>query len=680
MRKFTIGKAKRFFALPLVFMLIFSVMPAVYAQASETAAPWFPVPVYEAGQHASTQTHHAPQHNFHTGEYGVVTYDRWDGLTFVYIPPYFVHFNSHINPNDVSLIKVLFPTRTVWPCGYISGSSWSFSVCVIDWFLVEEINCLLARLGYSNTITLEDILSFRSQASAFDLPPPLVPVKERFDRGDGVRFYYFVINTEYRGGESFVVVARRIWNTFEGRYIWSNTVHAASAFSINETYIASVNAVLLNEGFHPVSMQELIDFRNQSSVHYFPDIFQAAWRNARFVNNQPAIRSSNNALASEIAQFLDGNNHNITRVYRTITDMGHHFVDTRKNTGIRNAISQGFRNDAFSQVKPFSPGFVDTVLNNTYFVLTQHHPERRGGGSYHNRQAHSFVWVRVNPDRQRSNYITTNSFFRYHNVPDGRYRVTWGRLPRGITAPDYIVVRNGRFEVMHEIIGDVPPGRITTTLTINEDRRFRYGEIRWSEWNINVPEARIDACTFTTLHELAHALGLGETLADLFAEKFMGIDSRGRADYNLAYNSTLDRLLLERAGAVRFWEAAYSSNADFGALWDEYFGDIISHDEIQLIRGISLETNHRLLYGFRPYLEREFQNFTGISTERAFTQFHNDLVSLIERGNRHDNRTFERFRGWVDAYVSFAVTHNVRPSASVLDNVVASHIQRYRGF
>ena len=100
---------------------------------------------------------------------------------------------------------------------------------------------------------------------------------------------------------------------------------------------------------------------------------------------------------------------------------------------------------------------------------------------------------------------------------------------------------------------------------------------------------------------------------------------------------------------------------------------------IALIRGISFQTNHHV-YSYRLYLLRQFEAFTGASLEQSFTQFHRDLISLIEQGNRRDNRTFERFRGWVDAYVHFAQTHNVRPEVSVFDHIIASHIQRYRGF
>jgi len=95
-----------------------------------------------------------------------------------------------------------------------------------------------------------------------------------------------------------------------------------------------------------------------------------------------------------------------------------------------------------------------------------------------------------------------------------------------------------------------------------------------------------------SLHEVGHALGLGESLTGLFAEEFMGIAysvqepiwqrslletyQTGRWSGGIYYNSTFDRSLLGRLEAENraadFWYAAFHSNAEYAQLWDRYGG------------------------------------------------------------------------------------------------------------
>jgi len=177
----------------------------------------------------------------------------------------------------------------------------------------------------------------------------------------------------------------------------------------------------------------------------------------------------------------------------------------------------------------------------------------------------------------------------------------------------------------------------------------------------------------TAIHEMGHAFGLGETLADLNMEIFLGLNSSIRSRHNLAYNSTFDRILLEAAGTSRFWAAAYDSNAAYEKLWDETFGSIITHTELELVRGVAL-------FGLTNSQARaRFLATAGVSIETASVEIFEDLVLLL---NRHGDIPVQvaascRLNRWVDFYVAFAMQYNIAASHSVFDWVIQNHHTRF---
>ena len=88
------------------------------------------------------------------------------------------------------------------------------------------------------------------------------------------------------------------------------------------------------------------------------------------------------------------------------------------------------------------------------------------------------------------------------------------------------------------------------------------------------------------IHEVGHVLGLGESLAHLFEEKFMGLESPLRPG-NWERDSSFDRALLAVAGPEAFWNAAFTSNTAYGDLWDVHFGHLISFADLQMARGLA---------------------------------------------------------------------------------------------
>ena len=181
----------------------------------------------------------------------------------------------------------------------------------------------------------------------------------------------------------------------------------------------------------------------------------------------------------------------------------------------------------------------------------------------------------------------------------------------------------------------------------------------------------------TALHEVGHALGLGETLADLMAETFMGQDATRRTQHNLAYNSTFDRILLETVGASKFWAAAYHSNEAFATLWNETFGNIITHVELEVVRGVSLATTTN------TSTANAFQSSANVSAQMAATSLFSYLQLLMnnERGAANTSSDVlasaqTNLTNLVNTYVSFAERNNIAASHSVLNWVIESHHAR----
>jgi len=88
----------------------------------------------------------------------------------------------------------------------------------------------------------------------------------------------------------------------------------------------------------------------------------------------------------------------------------------------------------------------------------------------------------------------------------------------------------------------------------------------------------------TALHEIAHALGAGEGMANLFAEEFLGITEKSeRASYrDPLYNSGFERTLLNRTDPKTFWKAAFASDQEFGKLWDKHIPELCYADLVKL--------------------------------------------------------------------------------------------------
>jgi hypothetical protein len=88
-------------------------------------------------------------------------------------------------------------------------------------------------------------------------------------------------------------------------------------------------------------------------------------------------------------------------------------------------------------------------------------------------------------------------------------------------------------------------------------------------------------------HEFGRALGLESSLTRLFSSSFSGeYLSDLPATRDMHYTIGFDRTLLNSVGdASQFWNAAFTSNAEYAKLWDVHIKEI-SFNDIQIARGM----------------------------------------------------------------------------------------------
>ena len=90
----------------------------------------------------------------------------------------------------------------------------------------------------------------------------------------------------------------------------------------------------------------------------------------------------------------------------------------------------------------------------------------------------------------------------------------------------------------------------------------------------------------TAIHEIGHALGLGEPLAHMLDEELLGVEYSKRNWYR---SSNFDRVLLSKVNPVDFWRAAFSSNQAYAKLWNTYMSHIARFDDMQIARVVATD-------------------------------------------------------------------------------------------
>ena len=129
-----------------------------------------------------------------------------------------------------------------------------------------------------------------------------------------------------------------------------------------------------------------------------------------------------------------------------------------------------------------------------------------------------------------------------------------------------------------------------------------------------------------------------------------------------------------RGRESHFWEAAFHSNARFSEMWDNEFGDYITAEDLEIIRGV----HFNILFDDSPanntVRDRFVEFFGGVSPETAAFILKNEWNNFIN-GENDDLLMID----WLVAmHREFAEENNINPEPSVHDFVILSHVYRYR--
>ncbi|MCL1987733.1 MAG: hypothetical protein FWG64_07165 [Firmicutes bacterium] len=200
---------------------------------------------------------------------------------------------------------------------------------------------------------------------------------------------------------------------------------------------------------------------------------------------------------------------------------------------------------------------------------------------------------------------------------------------------------------------------------------------------------------FTTIHEIGHAFGLGESLADLFTESVMGMSETIRGvfgeqlaalgvfsgDGGFVYNSTLDRELLRRlqmqGRAAEFWDAAFHSNLAYSQLWDSVFEEYVTASDLEIARGLYFAAMNQTP---PSALANGFEQFSGGITLAFAGELLIEDWNTFTTGQDTDGRALSRFQWTIQTLTEFADLQQTEIQPHVSDSVIVSHLIRFGGF
>lgn len=434
------------------------------------------------------------------------------------------------------------------------------------------------------------------------------------------------------------------------------TIAAMNVLAEQPDDIEAIYAALVqDEEFEPLWAAEA-GFRNTAAVHF----------------------RGNNALPNSLRGFWREHGRYITNPYSGLRDSGGYIVNPAMNAAIREAITGGLARDSISM--PFTRSYFDMIVNDVNFYLAAVPDDMTLGydGQYVSLFTRSYIFVNTYEIDADSPEVV-----ELVRELDGWLQTELAFIDQAVHASEVLVSIFGPQDDITEWQQEMAAYRaylMNWAGDVNTFLRQLLAEMQ------DISEFLF---VFVTLHELGHALGLGESLADLFAESVMGMDGPVREytrfemldvavmDSNLAYDSTFDRSLLrrlERQGrGGEFWEAAFHSEARYQELWDSEFGEYVSSFELQTARAVfymSMSDDSISGSVSGPFLEYS----GGITLDFAGILLLRDWRAFAEEGNQD---ALNRAIWLIGIFNEFAYTRNIEPQPNVLDFVIASHIFRH---
>ena len=153
--------------------------------------------------------------------------------------------------------------------------------------------------------------------------------------------------------------------------------------------------------------------------------------------------------------------------------------------------------------------------------------------------------------------------------------------------------------------------------------------------------------TWVLFHEFGHALGLGDSLSDLFADELMGCkqlpeflrESKIRVFLGSIFDRTLLRQMEAQNRTNEFWAAALHSEEAYKAIWDEHIPTYICFQNIRLLRTVSQKLRPYFPIGYDHELSSELYQLTGSGIEDVI----DTILMLWEFFHGENGQNYEQY-------------------------------------
>ncbi|MCL2564809.1 MAG: stalk domain-containing protein [Defluviitaleaceae bacterium] len=209
-----------------------------------------------------------------------------------------------------------------------------------------------------------------------------------------------------------------------------------------------------------------------------------------------------------------------------------------------------------------------------------------------------------------------------------------------------------------------------------------------------IPAMEDDNFVFTAIHEVGHAIGLGESLTNLFTELFLDtsparpgtalyIHEGSYMNYWWERNSYFDRPFLDAVGVQEFWQAAFTSNEAYLALINR----VLDKTPAANFTAEDLMLARRVVYEIQTEAARHIQEF-GYRESRLFNLYNpwgesNITIQMLDGIPRRFYRAFNISTSQttrsseliliseiINSLADFGRENNIKPTDAVLDWII----------
>jgi len=166
-----------------------------------------------------------------------------------------------------------------------------------------------------------------------------------------------------------------------------------------------------------------------------------------------------------------------------------------------------------------------------------------------------------------------------------------------------------------------------------------------------------------TLHEVAHTLGLGESLAEIFTKELLNADWYTNQCW--IYTIYFEYPLLHAAGRADFFRAAFTSNHSFTRLWNQHFSSLIDYRQLSLARWTFYPTVIFPSIGIEEVTQftQTDIDWIGFMVSDSFDLFHRYI-------NYRDADARSQFNEYMGLLVEFGIYRQFPPVPAVNDSTI----------